>query len=85
MPSTAVLTPTQATTAEAAAVPDLTRADRCDTCGAQAFFRASSTSGLTLLFCGHHGRLNEPGLIAKGFSVHDQTHRINKEASASSA
>ncbi len=29
--------------------------DRCDRCGAQAFFRAVFTHG-ELLFCGHHGR-----------------------------
>jgi len=85
MSSTAVLNNTQTNAAPDTAIPDLTVADRCDSCGAQAFFKASNASDLILLFCGHHGRINEPGLIAKGFTVLDQTHRINKEASASSA
>ncbi|MEX2291640.1 MAG: hypothetical protein WD794_15110 [Mycobacteriales bacterium] len=33
----------------------LTAADRCDRCGAQAFYRAVLTTG-ELLFCAHHGR-----------------------------
>lgn len=66
----------------------LTRADRCDTseCSAQAFIEATHADqpNLKLLFCGHHGRNHEPGLIAKGFVIHDETHRINA-VSASSA
>ena len=34
---------------------DLTAVDRCDRCGAQAFYRAVLVSG-ELLFCAHHGR-----------------------------
>ena len=34
---------------------ELTNADRCDACGAQAKVRASMPSG-ELLFCAHHGR-----------------------------
>ena len=34
---------------------DLTAMDRCDRCGAQAFYRAVLVSG-ELLFCAHHGR-----------------------------
>ena len=34
---------------------DLTAMDRCDRCGAQAFYRAVLISG-ELLFCAHHGR-----------------------------
>ena len=37
------------------AAADLTHSDRCDRCGAQAFFRAVLTAG-ELLFCAHHGR-----------------------------
>lgn len=32
----------------------LTGADRCDSCGAQAYVRATMASG-ELLFCAHHG------------------------------
>ncbi len=42
----------------------LTVADRCDRCGAQAFVRATMTSGAELLFCAHHGREYEAGLRA---------------------
>jgi hypothetical protein len=34
---------------------ELTAADRCDRCGAQARMRAVLAHG-ELLFCGHHGR-----------------------------
>ena len=37
------------------AAADLTHADRCDRCGAQAFYRAVLANG-ELLFCAHHGR-----------------------------
>src|SRR6266508_4441906 len=36
--------------------PELTRADRCDRCGAAARVRAKLPSGGELLFCGHHAR-----------------------------
>ena len=38
--------------------------DRCDRCGAQAVARATLTSGMDLLFCGHHLRAHEAGLRA---------------------
>jgi ribosomal protein S14 len=36
--------------------PELTTADRCDRCGAQAYVRAILPSGGELLFCRHHAR-----------------------------
>ena len=42
----------------------LDAADRCDRCGAQAVARATMTSGMHLLFCGHHLRAHEAGLRA---------------------
>ncbi|KID31247.1 DUF7455 domain-containing protein [Prauserella rugosa] len=42
--------------------PELTRADRCDRCGAAAQLRAVLPSGGELLFCGHHGREYEAKL-----------------------
>lgn len=59
---------------------ELRVADRCDRCSAQAFFVAHKVSGdkqVDLLFCGHHGREAEPALIAQGFSIQNETHRIN--------
>ena len=34
----------------------LTRSDRCDRCGAQAYVRAVLHSGGALQFCAHHAR-----------------------------
>ena len=43
----------------------LTRSDRCDRCGAQAFVRAILPSGGELLFCGHHARAVEDALVKR--------------------
>ena len=43
--------------------PELTRADRCDRCGAAAKVRATLTSGSELLFCQHHANEHEAKLI----------------------
>ena len=40
--------------------PELTRADRCDRCGAAARVRAKLPSGAELLFCQHHANEHEP-------------------------
>jgi hypothetical protein len=42
----------------------LTRADRCDRCGAAAQVRATLPSGAELLFCQHHAKEHESKLIA---------------------
>lgn len=42
--------------------PELTRADRCDRCGAAARVRAKLPSGLELLFCQHHANEHEAKL-----------------------
>ena len=42
--------------------PELTRADRCDRCGAAARVRATLPSGLELLFCQHHANQHESKL-----------------------
>lgn len=44
--------------------PTLTRADRCDRCGAAARVRATLPSGAELLFCQHHANAHEAKLIA---------------------
>jgi hypothetical protein len=41
----------------------LTRADRCDRCGAAAQVRATLPSGAELLFCQHHAKEHESKLI----------------------
>ena len=45
------------------ASPELTRADRCDRCGAAARVRAKLPSGGALLFCQHHANEHETKLI----------------------
>ena len=42
--------------------PELTRADRCDRCGAAARVRAKLPSGFELLFCQHHANQHEAKL-----------------------
>ena len=41
------------------AASQLTAADRCDRCGAQAYVRATMESGFDLLLCAHHFHDNE--------------------------
>ena len=43
--------------------PELTRADRCDRCGAAARVRATLPSGAELLFCQHHAKEHQAKLI----------------------
>jgi len=56
---------TEKTTVEEVNIPDpfpaLTRADRCDRCGAQAYFRYLFEAG-ELLFCQHHQKTYKPSL-----------------------
>ena len=59
---------------------DLTTADRCDRCGAQAFYRAVLTAG-ELLFCAHHGREHAKRLAEVALSVQDGTAAINARPS----
>ena len=42
---------------------ELTRADRCDRCGAAARVRAKLPSGAELLFCQHHANEHEAKLV----------------------
>ncbi|MGL5808754.1 MAG: DUF7455 domain-containing protein [Nocardioides sp.] len=63
-------------TAIAPDAADLTAADRCDRCGAQAFLRAIMPGGIELLFCAHHAREHEEKLRQVALQVSDQTHRL---------
>lgn len=60
----------------------LTHADRCDRCGAQAFIRAVFTTG-ELTFCGHHGRELRTRLEQTAVLVEDATDLINSKPSPS--
>jgi hypothetical protein len=59
---------------------DLTAADRCDRCGAQAFYRAVLANG-ELLFCAHHGRAHSARLAEVAVELQDGTSAINSKPS----
>lgn len=57
--------------------PVLTPADRCDSCGAQAYFRVTTGEGFSLHFCGHHGRAHLDKLRdLEDVDIIDETHRL---------
>jgi hypothetical protein len=60
---------------------ELTRQDRCDRCGAQAFVKATipSAGGMELLFCGHHFRAHELKLVAAGATIQDERYRLAEQ------
>ncbi|HVU91104.1 MAG TPA: hypothetical protein VHC23_02650 [Jatrophihabitans sp.] len=60
----------------ATTAPELTAADRCDRCGAQAYVRATLDSGLDLLFCAHHFHENEARLREVAVRIHDESDRL---------
>ncbi|WP_456846393.1 DUF7455 domain-containing protein [Cellulomonas sp. P5_C6] len=72
---------TTATVDQRTTTAQLTRQDRCDRCGAQAYVRATlpSAGGMELLFCGHHFRAHELKLVAAGVTIHDERHRIDEQ------
>ena len=43
--------------------PELTRADRCDRCGAAAQVRAKLPTGAELLICQHHANEHQAKLV----------------------
>jgi hypothetical protein len=53
----------------------LTAADRCDSCGAQAYIRATMASG-ELYFCAHHGAEFKDKLAATAIEWHDESSRL---------
>jgi hypothetical protein len=53
----------------------LTAADRCDSCGAQAYIRATMASG-ELLFCAHHGAEFKDKLSATAVEWLDESARL---------
>jgi len=57
---------------------ELTAADRCDRCGAQAYIRVILPSGSDLLFCAHHGREHSEALVKANAEVHDETGRLDE-------
>lgn len=59
----------------------LTAADRCDSCGAQAYI-AAEVNGSELLFCAHHGREHLPALKDLA-DIEDETARLDESTPAS--
>lgn len=55
--------------------PELTAADRCDVCGAQAYIRAVLTTG-ELMFCSHHGNEKKEKLSPLAVSWQDETEKL---------
>ena len=55
---------------------ELVMTDRCDRCGAQAYF-LTVINGSELLFCAHHGREHTPLIVDKGFDVFDHSHLLD--------
>lgn len=66
----------EVTTAVAPAAPQLSAADRCDRCGAQAYLRVELHSGGELLFCAHHAREHGDKLREVASNVVDETHKL---------
>ena len=60
-------------------VPALTAFDRCDSCGAQAYVRATLASG-ELLFCAHHGAEFKEKLQPIAIEWHDESSRLFEPA-----
>lgn len=56
---------------------ELTTADRCDRCGAQAYLRVTLPSGGELLFCAHHARAHEDKLKQVALNIQDETTKLS--------
>ncbi|MFM7029707.1 MAG: hypothetical protein ACKOWK_01400 [Micrococcales bacterium] len=63
------------TTPEVAETISLTAADRCDACGAQAYVRATLSTG-ELLFCLHHANENKEKLQPIALKWHDESEKL---------
>ncbi|PPH96084.1 hypothetical protein C5C95_14860 [Rathayibacter sp. AY1B7] len=63
---------------ELAGAHQLSAADRCDSCGAQAYIRVVVNNG-ELLFCAHHGKKYQEKLSSIAQSWHDESARLFEE------
>lgn len=59
--------------------------DRCDRCGAQAYFRVTLASGGELLFCAHHGKKYEESLRSVSAEIHDETAKLVETTTATAS
>lgn len=64
----------------ATATRELIAADRCDKCGAQAYVRATLTSGGQLMFCAHHARAVEGSLRPQTSEWLDESDQLTLNA-----
>ncbi|AND16508.1 hypothetical protein C5C18_03505 [Rathayibacter tritici] len=71
-------TATQNGVDELASAHQLSAADRCDSCGAQAYIRVVVNNG-ELLFCAHHGKKYQEKLSGIAQSWHDESARLFEE------
>jgi hypothetical protein len=55
--------------------------DRCDLCGAQAYVRATVSTG-DLLFCAHHAAQFKDKLAATALEWHDESYRLLDDQNA---
>jgi len=58
--------------------PALTAADRCDSCGAQAYVLATLPTGSSLLFCGHHWTKHEEKISVHAPKIQDERHKLRR-------
>ena len=58
------------------AVDELTAADRCDRCGAQAYLRVTLHAG-ELLFCAHHAKAHSDRIKQVALTLQDETDMLN--------
>ncbi len=63
----------------------LTAADRCDRCGAQAYILVNLSNGGELMFCRHHGREHHEKLAAMAASIHDESIKLEKTRTSAPA
>ncbi|MEY4996740.1 MAG: hypothetical protein RLY59_144 [Actinomycetota bacterium] len=68
---------TTATTEPSEVASELTSLDRCDSCGAQAYVRATMPAGGVLLFCAHHAAKHREKLTGLGAQWHDETAKLH--------
>lgn len=68
---------TTATTEPSEVASELTSLDRCDSCGAQAYVRATMPAGGVLLFCAHHATKHREKLTCLGAQWHDETAKLH--------
>jgi hypothetical protein len=66
---------TQASEDQVSNTSSLTTADRCDSCGAQAYVRVGLASG-ELLFCAHHANEVKEKLESLAISWQDESEKL---------